>query len=171
MAIRTVQSSQTSRQSLQSTTTQNDLTSKVFQSHSGITTRNQLSSTYHTWNPTSTANHTDARVQFQMGKFYQSKGEHQTAFNWLLRAAKQNLPEAQVAVGHCFENGLGVLESITSASTWYENADQQNSALGSYAMGHFLERHGEVDKSIPYYIKASELGSVDAKEALDRLVK
>lgn len=168
MTTKAVQSTQTTHRSLQGDTTQNGASAKPLNIRPGITTGNQTPPTY---SLTTAANPTDARTQFQMGKFLQANGDHQTAFNWFLKAANQNDPDAQIAVGYCYENGKGVKKSDDQAFVWFTRAAALNTARGCFALGDFLERHKQKDAAIAQYIKACELGSVDAKEALERFGK
>ena len=46
-----------------------------------------------------------------------------------MKAALQDMPQAQYSLGLAYENGQGVQQDILKALYWYEKAEQQDFAL------------------------------------------
>ncbi len=57
------------------------------------------------------------------------KVDLEKAFDWLLQAAEQGMPEAQVALGDALRAGSGVTSDVAAATGWYQKAaEQKNNA-------------------------------------------
>ena len=46
----------------------------------------------------------------------------QESFSWMLKAAEQEFPRAQYALGYCFLNGTGTLKNLEKAFLWFQQA-------------------------------------------------
>ena len=57
------------------------------------------------------------------------------AFQWYVKAATQELPEAQFAVGNAYAEGNGVVSDDLLAFQWFLKAAQQGYALAELAVG------------------------------------
>jgi TPR repeat protein len=57
------------------------------------------------------------------------------AFAWYSKAAEQNYPRAQVALGRLYANGLGVGRDPAQSTLWYRRAAEQNFPAGQYGLG------------------------------------
>lgn len=69
-------------------------------------------------------------------------GSKRRGFELVLEAAKRGEPQAQHAVGICYERGEGVTADPKSAFQWYLRAAKQNSPHRAYAaeaLGHLYE--------------------------------
>ncbi|MBS0290606.1 MAG: sel1 repeat family protein [Proteobacteria bacterium] len=72
----------------------------------------------------SSADNGYAAAQLKFGKMICSEQtpDYGKAFGYFLRAAQQNLNEAQFLVALCYQNGLGVTKNPQQALTWYNKA-------------------------------------------------
>ena len=66
-----------------------------------------------------------ASEMFNKGYDYYQSGNYTEAVRWYRKAAEQNQDYAQYNLGVCYEEGLGVQESIDEAVKWYRKAAQQ----------------------------------------------
>jgi len=82
----------------------------------------------------------NALAQAQMGAMYQlgrngvEKDPQQSA-EWMLKAAKQGLVEAQVFMAALYDRGLGVKQSVKTATQWYEKAAAQDHGTALAILG------------------------------------
>ena len=85
--------------------------------------------------PLAEADHVQA--QYQLGiMFYRGEGvlqNHETAFHWFQRAARNGDPDAQFNLGLMYANGTGVAQDYLQAHIWFSLAAR------AYARG---EREG-----------------------------
>lgn len=87
--------------------------------------------------------------------------------DWYQKAAEQGLAEAQLKLGLCYDNGLGVLKNYTNAIYWYKRASEQgyykakNNLACTYVDGHGCKH--ENTEAINLYKEASLDGSVYAQ--------
>ena len=81
----------------------------------------------------------DRAAQYFLGLMYLSgKGtaiQPDKAFDWLLQAARQNLPEAQYWLADCYARGRGTLQSDREAVRWYRIAAENGHAVSQTAIG------------------------------------
>ncbi|NOQ15549.1 MAG: sel1 repeat family protein [Methyloprofundus sp.] len=81
-----------------------------------------------------------ALAQAQMGAMYQlgrngvEKDAQQSA-EWMLKAADQGLVEAQVFMAALYDRGLGVKQSVKTATQWYEKAAAQKQGTALAILG------------------------------------
>ena len=72
----------------------------------------------------------NALAQAKLGALYLlgqegHEKDEKKAFEWLLKAAKQGLLEAQVIVAAMYDSGLGIPMDVHKATEWYEKAAAQ----------------------------------------------
>jgi len=87
-------------------------------------------------------------------------------FGEFMRQAKNGDPEAQFAIGHCYEHGLYTKKDVGEAFTWYGESSKGKYRHGIFSLGQCLE-HGigcekDVARAVKCYQEAIERGSVDA---------
>ncbi|MEQ1528040.1 MAG: tetratricopeptide repeat protein [Methylococcales bacterium] len=69
----------------------------------------------------------DAKAQAKLGAMYLlghdgiEKSDIK-AFEWILKAAKQGLVDAEVMVAAMYDRGIGVPSDVNTATSWYEKA-------------------------------------------------
>lgn len=95
------------------------------------------------------------------------------AFFWARRAARSGDPEALVALAQAYSAGLGVQQDKVQAVTLYRDAAEADDLEALYALG-FLNLFGEIADRDPdagerYWVRASDLGHLEAQAALGRL--
>jgi TPR repeat protein len=85
--------------------------------------------------------------------------DYKKAFEWFLKSANQNFPDAQTMLGTMYFKGQGVVKNEQKAINWMTKAANQGQAeaqtlLGSvYYSGGVLERNYK--KAAEFYLKAS----------------
>jgi TPR repeat protein len=115
------------------------------------------------------AYHGDAYAQYQLGVMLLWEGQFAECADLFSLSASQGDPEAQVALGVCFEFGKGVQEDLTIARWYYLLAAQQ----GNEDAFEFLSRVQEkltkedVDKGFSASEKLPERGSKSALKLAD----
>ncbi len=76
----------------------------------------------------------NGQAQYQLGNLYRfgtlsrsftGTPDYEQAVKWYQRAAEQNLPTAQFALGECYRDGHGVVSNIAIAREWYKKASLQ----------------------------------------------
>jgi TPR repeat protein len=102
--------------------------------------------------------------------------DHQLAFEWALRAARQGHAGAQNAVGVVFDRGIpGVVEkSDPEAVRWFVRAARQGDRLAMRNAGLLMERHSNGNPQATqfayfWYNLAATKGDEQAKSSRDRL--
>ena len=95
------------------------------------------------------------------------------ALEWFRKAAKQNHPGAQTAMGYLYETGTGVQRNLPTALWWYRKAAARGDPDGLFNLGlAYKEGIGMAPnraKAEKYYRRAAARGSEDAKEELEVL--
>jgi len=81
-----------------------------------------------------------ALAQAQMGAMYQLgrngvEKDAQLSAEWMLKAANQGLVEAEVFMAALYDRGLGVKQSIKTATQWYEKAAAQKHGTALAILG------------------------------------
>lgn len=81
--------------------------------------------------------------QLQLGLLYDSGSpglnqSYEMAFAWYLKAAMQNLPEAQCYVGMAYNVGRGVNQSDVLSVQWYRLAAEQEDSIAQNNLGWML---------------------------------
>jgi len=70
----------------------------------------------------------NAEAQFELGSYYLDQGTSESYSNgvtWFHKAAEQNYPKAQSALGVCYLRGQGVAPDISEAAEWLTKAEGQ----------------------------------------------
>ncbi|WP_428355786.1 tetratricopeptide repeat protein [Methyloprofundus sp.] len=100
----------------------------------------------------------DALAQAKMGAMYQlgrngaTKNVEKSA-KWMLKAANQGLVEAEVFMAALYDRGLGVKQSVNTATQWYEKAAAQNHGTALAILG----RNDAAKGSVAFNYKAMRL--------------
>lgn len=87
--------------------------------------------------------------------------------SYLKKSVKKGNAEAQFQMGGCYISGLGVARDLYNASKHLEQAVQGNHVDAMYVLGNLLAyQKSDEDSYIDLYIRAADLGSLDAMNAL-----
>ena len=115
---------------------------------------------------------------FEVAKSFQKEKKHTEAFKYFLKAAQYGVKEAQYEVSLYFgrpqdyEN-CGVRQDFAKAIMWTFEAANQGYALAECKLGKcYRDGRGvqqDVEFSLEWYKKASEHGSLEAKDYLKKL--
>jgi len=115
----------------------------------------------------------EVHFQFALGKAYFFTKNYIEAARHLKVAADAGTPDAQNALGYCFENGLGVVKNDQRAFELYASSAAAGSAVGmaslgnAYAGGRYVKQ--DFGKSLDWLEKAVEAGDADALHEIGRL--
>lgn len=82
----------------------------------------------------------NALAEAQVGAMYQLgrngvEKDAQLSAEWMLKAAKQGLVEAEVFMAALYDRGLGVKQSVSTATQWYEKAAAQKHGTALAILG------------------------------------
>lgn len=94
-----------------------------------------------------------AKAQFDMGVWY-SEGSHRLekdakkAIEWFIKAANQNLVEAQYNIGYMYENGVGVAKNEKLAYEWYVKAALLGDEIAQKNLGVMYAKGKGVEKDV-----------------------
>jgi len=102
----------------------------------------------------------DALAQAKMGARYilgrdGVEKDDQKAAEWMLKAAKQGLIEAEVVMAALYDRGLGVPHNVDTATQWYEKA----AAKGHPASLAILGRNETAKGSVAFSYKTARLSA------------
>ena len=102
----------------------------------------------------------DAFAQAKMGARYilgrdGVEKDDQKAAEWMLKAAKQGLVEAEVVMAALYDRGLGVPHNVDTATQWYEKA----AAQGHPASLAILGRNETAKGSVAFSYKTARLSA------------
>lgn len=102
----------------------------------------------------------DALAQAKMGARYilgqeGVEKDEQKAAEWMLKAAKQGLIEAEVVMAALYDRGLGVPHNVDTATQWYEKA----AAKGHPASLAILGRNETAKGSVAFSYKTARLSA------------
>ncbi|MCH5180405.1 MAG: sel1 repeat family protein [Erysipelotrichales bacterium] len=104
-----------------------------------------------------------------LGKLYFNKNffvNYKKATEWYMKAAEYDNVTAQIYLGICYENGLGVTKDYKRASEWYLKAAEKGDATAQFYLGECYHYGYGVNKdkkqAIEWYTKAAEQGDFDA---------
>ncbi len=100
----------------------------------------------------------DALAQAKLGAMYilgRDGVEHddQKAAEWMLKAAKQGLIEAEVVMAALYDRGMGVPQNVDTATQWYEKA----AVKGHGASLALLGRNDTTKGSVAFNYKTARL--------------
>ena len=79
-----------------------------------------------------------------------------------IEGAKKGDPNAQVEIGNCYFNGMGVAQDYVQAHQWYKKAAAKNNAAAQYNIG-MLYNYGHgvkqnYEKAVAWYTKSAQQG-------------
>jgi TPR repeat protein len=105
------------------------------------------------------------KVKNRAAEFYQKNCPQQLPF-WQ-RAAAAGYVSAQVFLGNCYRNGIGVEQDDAQALSWFQKAAKQGSAIAQYNTGVMYQNgygvvHSEAE-AVKWYQKAAEQGDATAQ--------
>jgi len=114
----------------------------------------------------------EAHFQFALGKaYFYTKNFFEAAHH--LSIAAETLPEAQNALGFCFDKGLGVVKNPQKAFELYTRAAAAGSAAameslaGTYIGGIVVKR--DFGKALDWYEKSVEAGNANALQNIGNM--
>lgn len=85
-------------------------------------------------------------------------------------AARNGDAEAQVIIGCCYENGLGVVKDYSQAVFWYRKAAEQGATYAQFVLGYCYEIGRGVTKDLSqavyWFCEAAKQGDSDAQYEL-----
>lgn len=116
-----------------------------------------------------------ARAQLQHGTILLNTGKSadaEEALRWILLAAKQGLPDAQLSAAMLYlSGGHGIRKDVSSGLAWAEKAAAQNFPEAEYFLGRLCLEGKDVDKDEPkgraLLLRAESHGIADARTLLD----
>src|SRR6266496_1644290 len=114
----------------------------------------------------------DAKAQYELGRAFFSgtprvAKDEAEAVKWFLKAAEQNVADAQFSLGVCYANGRGVTKDDAESVKWFRKAAEQNDARTQAALGVRYATGQGVAKNkaeaVKWYRKAAEQNLADAQ--------
>ena len=97
-------------------------------------------------------------------------GNYSTAFALYSLAAEKGQAKAQIGLGICYEEGVGIEKNLTKAVEWYTKAAEQGNATAQCNLGFCYDNGSGVEqnlaKAVEWYTKAAEQGYVMAQFTL-----
>jgi uncharacterized caspase-like protein/TPR repeat protein len=114
----------------------------------------------------------EAHFQFALGKaYFYAKNYFEAAHH--LSIAADTVPEAQNALGYCFDHGLGVAKNPQKAFELYTRAAAAGSGVameslgGAYVSGTVVKQ--DFSKALDWYEKSVEAGNPDALQNIGNM--
>ena len=120
----------------------------------------------------------DTKAQYNLVRCYATgtgvEKDEKKALRWLQIAAQRHHTEAQLQLGHCYEEGRwGAVKDAKNAVVWYRTAAAQGNGQASYEMGRcYQEGIGllrDFKEARKNYQLAESRGYTAAGEALEKL--
>ena len=118
-------------------------------------------------------NNVQADWLIKQGMNANQAGNNQLAFQCFQKAADQDNVKAELLVGECFENAIGVQKDYKKAFDWYHKVADKGNAEGEmklgllYAFGTGLSKN--MKEAIQWFRKAAEQDDLDAEKILGNL--
>lgn len=114
----------------------------------------------------------NAEAQYDVGSMYEKGNgvakDTGKAFEWYLKAAKQNHDKAAFEVGFGYLRGVGVDKNYDKALKWLTTASEFNNVRAYYFLGTMYEKGNgvpvDLDKALRWYTRASKGGYSVAEE-------
>jgi len=114
----------------------------------------------------------DAEAQYDVGTMYEKGNgvakDNAKAFEWFLKAAKQDHDKGAYKVGFSYLRGKGVSKNYDKAFKWLNTAAEYNNVRAYYFLGTMYEKGKGVsvnlDKALRWYTRASKGGYAVAEE-------
>jgi TPR repeat protein len=83
-------------------------------------------------------------AELHLGQYYYGNGgvvaeDSKKAFEWVLKAARQNNSEAQIKMGEYFLNGYGCDKSDTKMIEWITKAANAGNGQAQTQLGYFYK--------------------------------
>jgi TPR repeat protein len=115
----------------------------------------------------------DSFEQLLAGLEYSRLGNYNKAFEWYLKSANQNNPDAQALTGKLYERGQGVRRDLAKAVEWYKKGAEQGSIEAQVRLGVLYKEGRGVRRdyrlSSDYLTRAATQGSHEAQLLLGDL--
>ncbi len=91
----------------------------------------------------------DAKAQAQLASMYLLgrngvEKDEQKAATWFTKSAEQNFVDAEVILAALYDRGIGVAQSVDTATQWYEKAAKQGHAPSKAILGQNAAPAGSV---------------------------
>jgi TPR repeat protein len=120
------------------------------------------------------ANVGDAMAQLSLGMSFLSGVQvgqnYNSAFEWLSKAAMQDVPLAQLALGILYAGGKGVQRSSSNAFKWTKKAAENNLAMAQRNIGKMYHRGFGIERddgeAVRWWRMAAEQGDVPSQSFL-----
>ena len=120
------------------------------------------------------ANNGDAQSQLELGQYFANgvgvPQNYSQAFNWVQKAAKQNLATTQLELAKFYITGSGTKKNIGQTMIWLNKAAQQGLQSAQIALGkQYCSRKKTIqdyDAAHFWFKKAAEQNSTEAMELL-----
>ena len=114
----------------------------------------------------------NAEAQFDVGNMFEKGNgvarDETKAFEWYLKAAKQNHDKAAFEVGFAYLRGVGISKNYDKALKWLSSSAEYNNVRAYYFLGTMYEKGKGVsvnlDKALRWYTRASKGGYAVAEE-------
>lgn len=94
-------------------------------------------------------------------------GQYKKTVNLVTPLANNGNPRAQVILGRCFENGLGVEQDMAAAAQWFQLAAEQNDSEAQVLLAYCYEIGAGVPKNpqqvLNLMTRAAEGGNAEAQ--------
>ncbi|MBI4382402.1 MAG: sel1 repeat family protein, partial [Nitrospinae bacterium] len=115
------------------------------------------------------------RVNFDAGLAAYNRKDYAAALRNFKPLAEQGNGDAQVWLGHMYENGFGAPQDLEQATAWYRKAAEQGHAGGQYHLGLMYEFAmgvpQDLDQAMAWYRKAADQGHSEAMSFLKNAEK
>jgi TPR repeat protein len=109
----------------------------------------------------------NAFAQYDLYRRLLKSAQFEEARKYLERAAKQNIKEAQLALGLLLEEE----GKSKSGEFLTKRAADEGNAAAQYKVGVLLQNSGDLVQAIKHYVLAEDQGSKDAENALQQIEK
>jgi hypothetical protein len=116
-----------------------------------------------------------ARAQSELGSVYfygrlEQKPDHAQAVHWYTQAAGGGDAQAQLNLGICYEQGLGVKADKTKALAFYRLAADQGVQPAIVNVGFALKEQGDLKTAAAYFLKGAEQNNRHCQREYGRLL-
>ena len=115
---------------------------------------------------TDTDSKTKIIEEMNLGKYYENKGQMETAFKHYYQAANLGDAKGQFLIGYMYEYGEGTNKNLVQAVRWYAKAAAKGNRGAQHNLGFFYySGNGVVQnyrKAFEYFMMAAEQGKPDS---------
>jgi TPR repeat protein len=112
------------------------------------------------------AKNNDVNAQYDFAKCLIKNNKFEKAIKYLSEAAEEGHEFAQINLGHCYYNGLGVKKSEERAIRWYQAAAEQDNKWALYFLAQHHAKYARYEKAITLFKEAAEKTHISAVLAL-----